>query len=87
MFPLLYFHSCRARRTAEAKQSAPAETNNGIKSIVIYEDPPPYESQTVSLHFGNDMNLGREIPSEMPAFTESNKVMRKILLPFRDDRI
>lgn len=70
------FRRYRARRKAETKQSALAETNNGIKSIVIYEDPPPYESQTVSLHFGNDVNLelGREISSEMPAFTESNKI-------------
>ncbi|XP_068691076.1 uncharacterized protein [Montipora foliosa] len=70
-------HSCilRARPPQELKEITPtAETRTGIKSIVIYEDPPPYESQTVSLHFGHDTYDERDLPPEMPAFIESNKI-------------
>ena len=76
-FRTTHFCILRARPPQELKETTPTtETRTGIKSIVIYEDPPPYESQTVSLHFGHDTYDERDLPPEMPAFIESNKVIR-----------
>lgn len=65
----------RARRSHKEKQTTPtAEVSRRIDSGVTYEEPPHYEFQTVSLDFGHDVHDRREIQSEMPAFTETNKI-------------
>lgn len=74
----------RARRSYKEKQTTPtAEVSRRIDSGVTYEEPPHYEFQTVSLDFGHDVHDGREIQSEMPAFTETNKVRSNNLYNLR----
>ncbi|XP_058968091.2 probable carboxypeptidase X1 [Pocillopora verrucosa] len=74
----------RARRIREKKEKKEKEAQPqteaklGIDNGVIYEQPPPYEFQTVSLDFNNDMEDGG-IPNdnlaqlEKPVFTDDNK--------------
>lgn len=67
------FH--RARQSPQEKQPKPtADVSSEIDNVVFCEEPPPYEFQTVSLDFGHDIEDGREIKLEMPAFNETNKV-------------
>lgn len=72
---LCYNHGYRPSRSSQEKQSKPsAEARRGISDIIVYEEPPPYESQTVSLHFGHDSQDGKDVHSEMPDFSEANKI-------------
>jgi len=87
--PINFLISCdesffRARRSHKEKQTTPTvEVSRRIDSGVTYEEPPHYEFQTVSLDFGHDVHDGREIQSEMPAFTETNKVRSNNLCNLR----
>ena len=45
---------------------------------MVYDQPPPYEFQTVALNFDHDDKLdgGQAEPSETPVFIDDNKVIK-----------
>ena len=83
----MYLRPKRARRIREKREKKEKEAQHqtevklGIDNGIVYEQPPPYEFQTVSLDFNNDMEDGG-IPNdnsaqlEKPVFTDDNKVIR-----------
>ena len=83
----MYLRPKRARRIREKREKKEKEAQHqtevklGIDNGIVYEQPPPYEFQTVSLDFNNDMADGG-IPNdnsaqlEKPVFTDDNKVIR-----------
>ena len=85
----LYLRPKRARRIREKKEKKEKEAQHqtevklGIDNGIVYEQPPPYEFQTVSLDFNNDIEDGG-IPNdnsaqlEKPVFTDDNKVIRTL---------
>ena len=46
---------------------------------MVYDQPPPYEFQTVALNFDHDDKVdgGQVEPSETPVFIDDNKVTNK----------
>lgn len=52
------------------------QANRGVDNGVIYEQPPPYEFQTVSLDFDHDDKVDGEedVQTETPVFVDGNKV-------------
>lgn len=85
----MYLRPKRARRIREKREKKEKEAQHqtevklGIDNGIVYEQPPPYEFQTVSLDFNNDMEDGG-IPNdnlaqlEKPVFTDDNKVIRTL---------
>lgn len=85
----MYLRPKRARRIREKREKKEKEAQHqtevklGIDNGIVYEQPPPYEFQTVSLDFNNDMEDGG-IPNDNPAqlekpvFTDDNKVIRTL---------
>ena len=86
----MYLRPKRARRIREKREKKEKEAQHqtevklGIDNGIVYEQPPPYEFQTVSLDFNNDMEDGG-IPNdnsaqlEKPVFTDDNKVIRTLI--------
>ena len=86
----MYLRPKRARRIREKREKKEKEAQHqtevklGIDNGIVYEQPPPYEFQTVSLDFNNDMEDGG-IPNDNPAqlekpvFTDDNKVIRTLI--------
>lgn len=75
----------RARRIREKQEKKEreerykAESKLGIDNGVVYEQPPPYEFQTVSLDFDHDAEDGgmpnvQPVQPETPVFIDDNKV-------------
>ena len=85
----MYLRPKRARRIREKREKKEKEAQHqtevklGIDNGIVYEQPPPYEFQTVSLDFNNDIEDGG-IPNdnyaqlEKPVFTDDNKVIRTL---------
>lgn len=85
----MYLRPKRARRIREKREKKEKEAQHqtevklGIDNGIVYEQPPPYEFQTVSLDFNNDIEDGG-IPNdnsaqlEKPVFTNDNKVIRTL---------
>ena len=85
----MYLRPKRARRIREKREKKEKEAQHqtevklGIDNGIVYEQPPPYELQTVSLDFNNDIEDGG-IPNdnsaqlEKPVFTDDNKVIRTL---------
>ena len=85
----MYLRPKRARRIKEKREKKEKEAQHqtevklGIDNGIVYEQPPPYEFQTVSLDFNNDIEDGG-IPNdnsaqlEKPVFTDDNKVIRTL---------
>lgn len=50
---------------------------------MVYDQPPPYEFQTVALNFDHDDKVdgGQVEPSETPVFIDDNKVINKGRVP------
>lgn len=50
---------------------------------MVYDQPPPYEFQTVALNFDHDDKVdgGQVEPSETPVFIDDNKVTKKGRVP------
>ena len=48
---------------------------------MVYDQPPPYEFQTVALNFDHDDKVdgGQVEPSETPVFIDDNKVNRNMV--------
>ena len=46
---------------------------------MVYDQPPPYEFQTVAMNFDHDDKVdgGQVEPSETPVFVDDNKVNKK----------
>ena len=86
----MYLRPKRARRIREKREKKEKEAQHqtevklGIDNGIVYEQPPPYEFQTVSLDFNNDIEDGG-IPNdnsaqlEKPVFTDDNKVIRTLI--------
>ena len=85
----MYLRPKRARRIREKKEKKEKEAQHqteaklGIDNEIVYEQPPPYEFQTVSLDFNNDMEDGgfpndNSAQLEKPVFTDDNKVLRTL---------
>lgn len=85
----MYLRPKRARRIREKKEKKEKEAQHqteaklGIDNEIVYEQPPPYEFQTVSLDFNNDMEDGgfpndNSAQLEKPVFTDDNKVIRTL---------
>ena len=85
----MYLRPKRAGRIREKREKKEKEAQHqtevklGIDNGIVYEQPPPYEFQTVSLDFNNDIEDGG-IPNdnsaqlEKPVFTDDNKVIRTL---------
>ena len=88
----MYLRPKRARRIREKRGKKEKEAQHqtevklGIDNGIVYEQPPPYEFQTVSLDFNNDIEDGgipndNSAQQEKPVFTDDNKVIRTLTSP------
>ena len=81
---IIYYHRPkRARQIKERQEKLEKErkyyeekSNLGYDNGVVYDQPPPYEFQTVALNFHHDdkVDSGQDEPSETPVFIDDNKV-------------
>jgi len=84
---MIYYHRPkRARQIKERQEKLERErkyyedkSNLGCDNGVVYDQPPPYEFQTVALNFPHDDKVdgGQDEPSETPVFIDDNKVTER----------
>ena len=86
---MFYHRPVRARQIRERREKLEQErkyyeekSNLGYDNGVVYDQPPPYEFQTVALDFDHDDKVdgGQAEPSETPVFTDENKVDKNMVM-------
>ena len=85
---IFYHRPKRARQIKQRQEKLEQErkyyeekNNLGYDNGVVYDQPPPYEFQTVALNFDHDDKVdgGQVEPSETPVFIDDNKVNRNMV--------
>lgn len=91
---MIFYHrpkrACRIKEKQEKREQERKYyadmSNPGHDNGVVYDQPPPYEFQTVAVNFDHDDKVdgGNNEISETPVFIDDNKVNKNMVVFYWD---